>query len=69
MANDEHYYCGACNSQQQPSQGERCRGCNRVTVSWYPNRQTAEEAFKHWVSMRAYFNEPPYTGKPGRPWA
>lgn len=64
MANIE-YYCGACDQRQQESQGTSCRDCKRITVSWNIDNETCEEAFEKWVSMRGYFNEPPYKGKRG----
>jgi hypothetical protein len=45
---DEVYYCGHCRRQQQPSQGERCRDCGRITVSWDIRRESEEEAKKKW---------------------
>lgn len=30
--NEDIYFCGHCNREQRPSQGERCISCNRRTV-------------------------------------
>mgnify|MGYP006948246727 CR=1 FL=1 len=54
---EEVYYCGKCNSQQQPSKGEKCITCKKTTISWYPSRQKLEEVQKKWKEMRPYFNE------------
>lgn len=61
------YYCGACDRRLPESPETSCRYCKRITVSWDTDNETREEAFEKWVSMRAYFNEPPYKGKPGSP--
>ena len=44
----EEFYCGKCNKSQPPSAGERCRGCGKVTVSWYTKRETLADAMKKW---------------------
>jgi hypothetical protein len=44
----EVYYCGKCRCQQQPSQGEKCRGCGRTTVSWNTDREGEDAAMKRW---------------------
>jgi hypothetical protein len=49
MANDgEVYYCGSCKRQQQPSEGERCKICRKVTVSWDTRRESAADAQRKW---------------------
>lgn len=48
---NEVYYCGHCRRQQQPSEGERCKVCGRLTVSWYTNRETEADAKKKWQSV------------------
>jgi len=49
MANqDEVYYCGHCRRQQQTTAGEKCKICGRVTVSWYTNRKSEEDAYRRW---------------------
>jgi len=45
---DEVFYCGKCDRQQRPSEGERCKICKKQTVSWYTNRETVEDARKKW---------------------
>lgn len=45
---DEVYYCGKCRRQQEPSQGERCKVCKRITVSWHIDRESEEAAMKRW---------------------
>jgi rRNA maturation protein Nop10 len=48
MASDEVYYCGKCRRQQLPSQGEKCKVCGKVTVSWYTNRESEDDAYRKW---------------------
>ncbi len=31
--NEDIYFCGHCNREQRPSQGERCISCNRRTIT------------------------------------
>lgn len=45
---NEVYYCGSDRRQQQPSQGEKCIMCGRITVSWYTDRETEEDALRKW---------------------
>lgn len=49
--NDEVYYCGNCDRQQQPRQGEKCIVCEKVTVSWHTDREKAEDARRKWKSI------------------
>lgn len=44
----EVYYCGNCRRQQRPSEGERCKICGKLTVSWYINRETEQDALRKW---------------------
>lgn len=44
----EVYYCGKCDRQQPPQEGERCKVCGKQTVSWYTNRESHEDAKKRW---------------------
>jgi hypothetical protein len=48
---DEVYYCGRCRRQQQPSEGEQCKQCGRLTVSWHTNRESESDAMKKWRSV------------------
>jgi hypothetical protein len=48
---NEVYFCGKCRRQQQPSQGERCIMCNRITVSWYTDRESEQDALRKWRSI------------------
>lgn len=48
MSSHEVYYCGHCRRQQQPSQGERCKHCGKVTVSWDTSRESEEEVRRKW---------------------
>ncbi|PRX18280.1 hypothetical protein CLV67_113113 [Actinoplanes italicus] len=48
---NEVYFCGNCRRQQQPSQGERCIMCNRITVSWYTDRESEQDALRKWRSI------------------
>ncbi len=45
---NEVYYCGKCRRQQQPSQGEKCKSCGRLTVSWYVNTETEQDVLRKW---------------------
>jgi hypothetical protein len=45
---DEVYFCGSCNRQQGTHEGERCKVCRRLTVSWYPGRESADVAMRRW---------------------
>lgn len=45
---DEVYYCGHCRRQQDPSKGERCRDCGKITVSWDLRRESESDAQKKW---------------------
>ncbi|WP_327002943.1 hypothetical protein OHA72_48960 [Dactylosporangium sp. NBC_01737] len=47
----EVYFCGKCRRQQQPSQGERCIMCGRITVSWYTGRESEDDAMRKWRSI------------------
>lgn len=49
--NGEVYYCGNCRSQQPAAGSERCRGCGKITVSWYTNRETEAEALRKWQAV------------------
>ena len=49
--NDEVYFCGNCKRQQTPSQGEKCIQCGKQTVSWYPNRESEQEAVSKWKQV------------------
>ncbi|WP_414529474.1 hypothetical protein [Nodularia chucula] len=55
----EVLYCGHCNTQQQVSQGEKCKSCRRTTISWYPDRQSHEDIRKKWIDMCKYFHQTP----------
>lgn len=44
----EVFYCGSCRRQQRPQEGERCKICGRLTVSWYMNRESEREAMIKW---------------------
>lgn len=48
---DEVYYCGNCDRQQQPSEGIPCKICKKRTVSWYTNREGVERARSKWRSL------------------
>ncbi len=52
MASDgEVYYCGKCKRQQGTHEGERCKNCGKITVSWYTNRESHEAAQRKWESI------------------
>lgn len=44
----EVYFCGKCNHQQRPKDGEACIYCKKTTVSWYTNRETVQDAKRKW---------------------
>lgn len=48
MSGHEVYYCGKCQRQQEPSQGERCKICGKITVSWDTSRESEGEAQRKW---------------------
>lgn len=48
---DEVFFCGACNRQQQPSEGEKCKVCKKQTVSWYANREGSSDAQRKWKRL------------------
>ena len=43
---DEVYYCGHCRRQQDPSKGEKCRDCGKITVSWDLRRESESDALR-----------------------
>lgn len=45
---DEVFYCGGCKCQQQPKEGERCKTCKKITVSWYTDRENETDALRKW---------------------
>jgi rRNA maturation endonuclease Nob1 len=45
---DEVYYCGHCRRQQDPKEGERCKICGKITVSWFLRRESEETAYERW---------------------
>lgn len=48
---EEVYYCGSCNRQQRPSEGEPCKICRKQTVSWRPARERDEVARRRWKQV------------------
>jgi hypothetical protein len=48
---DEVYYCGKCNRQQQPLEGTKCKICSSVTVSWHTNKESVAIVLKRWKSV------------------
>ena len=51
MFSDEVYFCGNCKRQQLASEGEKCKQCGKITVSWYTKRESASDAMKKWKSV------------------
>jgi hypothetical protein len=51
MSNQEVYYCAKCHRQQDPSRGERCKICGKVTVSWDTSRESEEDARRKWKTI------------------
>ena len=47
----EVYYCGRCRNQQPAAGLEKCRGCGRLTVSWYTHRESESDAQKKWKAV------------------
>lgn len=45
---DEVFFCGKCRRQQTPEEGERCKVCGKVTVSWHTNRESESDAMSRW---------------------
>lgn len=48
MSEHEVYYCGHCKRQQLPERGELCIMCGCQTVSWFTDRESAEEVQRKW---------------------
>jgi hypothetical protein len=48
---NEVYFCGRCRRQQEPSSGEKCIMCGRITVSWYTDRESEDAALRKWRSV------------------
>ncbi len=48
---DEVYFCGKCDRQQQTSAGIPCKICGKRTVSWYLNRESAEDVRRKWKRL------------------
>lgn len=44
----EVFFCGKCNRQQHPKDGELCRICKSVTVSWFTDREDADTVKSRW---------------------
>ncbi len=44
----EVYFCGQCKQQQQVKDGNLCKSCKQVTVSWDTDREKAEDAMRKW---------------------
>ena len=49
----EVFFCGSCNRQQEPREGNKCKICNKTTVSWHTNRENAEVAKKRWKHINS----------------
>jgi len=47
----EVYYCGKCRRQQQPNEGEKCKICRKLTVTWNINREMESEAIRRWKQI------------------
>jgi len=45
---EEVYYCGNCRRQQQRSEGERCKHCGKITVSWDTDRESESDVQRKW---------------------
>jgi rRNA maturation endonuclease Nob1 len=45
---EEVYYCGNCRRQQQTTEGERCKYCGKVTVSWDTDRESEADVQRKW---------------------
>lgn len=45
---EDIYFCGKCDRQQQPSEGNRCKVCGKVTVSWDTGRESHEDVKRKW---------------------
>ncbi len=45
---DEVYYCGKCRRQQRPEEGIRCKICGKITVSWFTDRESSNDAHRKW---------------------
>ena len=45
---DEVYFCGSCERQQETSRGEKCTQCGKQTVTWDTSRQKIEDVRKNW---------------------
>jgi len=59
---DEVYYCGRCRRQQRPAEGERCKVCGAITVSWFPRREDADEAHRRWEQLFGPVEREPVPG-------
>lgn len=48
----EVYYCGKCDRQQQPSEGIKCKQCGKQTVSWNTDDKNGlVEAKRKWKQI------------------
>lgn len=45
---NEVYYCGSCERQQQIEEGEFCKECGQLTVSWYTHKEGESIAIGRW---------------------
>ena len=48
---DEVFFCGKCDRQQSPKEGEKCKQCGKLTVSWKTNKESHSQAMKRWKSI------------------
>lgn len=48
---NEVYFCGKCRQQQQASAGIKCKSCGKITVSWYTDRESADDALRKWKNI------------------
>lgn len=49
----EVYFCGKCDRQQQTREGIPCKICGKSTVSWFTNKETAQDAKRKWKHINS----------------
>lgn len=55
--NDELFFCGNCKRAQEPSKGEKCIVCSKITVSWHQNRESESDVIKKWKQVNGQTSE------------
>ncbi len=48
---NEVYYCKNCRQQQSIYDGEFCKSCGKLTVSWYTDTEKEDDAIRKWDNI------------------